>query len=209
MTPAGIKTETPTTTPTYLWTNRVGISHSKGRIIHHLRMMDHHSDHLSVFIHFHEGFTMGWFHSSHEPPRPIAQPTATGEVVNYIKFCEAIDRVQPKPWLLLIVDDVDVGSSRRDVLCCFFWKLCNTMTTTGLFVSDGESEVLGKTTIPPRICREVVPTWTKISDLEAIGIHTHDSHTFFPPRHLTSPGENLLLARRSCAKQDQHFKNLC
>lgn len=144
MTPAGIKTETPTTTPTYLWTNRVGISHSKGRIIHHLRMMDHHSDHLSVFIHFHEGFTMGWFHSSHEPPRPIAQPTATGEVVNYIKFCEAIDRVQPKPWLLLIVDDVDVGSSRRDVLCCFFWKLCNTMTTTGLFVSDGESEVLGK-----------------------------------------------------------------
>ena len=51
-----------------------------------------------------------------------AQATATGEVVNYIKFCEAIDRVQPKPWLLLIVDDVDVGSSRRDVLSCFFWK---------------------------------------------------------------------------------------
>lgn len=30
-----------------------------------------------------------------------------------------------------------------------------------------------------------------------------------PPRHLTSPGETLLLARRSCAKQEQHFKNLC
>ena len=138
MPPAGIKTETPTATPTYLWTNRVGISHSKGRIIHHLRMMDHHSDHLSLFIHFHEGFTMGWFHSSHEPPRPIAQATATGEVVNYIKFCEAIDRVQPKPWLLLIVDDVDVGSSRRDVRAVvFFWKLCNTMTTNGFFASDG------------------------------------------------------------------------
>ena len=123
---------------------------------------------------------MGWFHSSHEPPRPIAQATATGEVVNYIKFCEAIDRVQPKPWLLLIVDDVDGGSSRQTMFfVVFFWKLSVTRWRLGLFVSDGWGEVLEThthTQFLPLLQRKWYVTWPKISDLEAIGIHTHDSH---------------------------------
>ena len=57
----------------------------------------------------------------------------------------------------------------------FFGSQCRDFST-GLFVSDGNREVLETHKKSPLFAEKWYQHDPKISDLEAIGIHTHDSH---------------------------------
>ena len=181
MPPAGIKTETPTATPTYLWTNRVGISHSKGRIIHHLGMMDHHSVSSIRFHPFswriHHGMIpfFTWTTKTHSPSNSNWWGWWTTS--SSAKLLIGSNQSHDYSWLLMMLMEDPVA--KRCSLLFFFWKLSVTRWRLGLFVSDGWGEVLEThthTQFLPLLQRKWYVTWPKISDLEAIGIHTHDSH---------------------------------
>ena len=211
MPPAGIKTETPTATPTYLWTNRGWYISFKRK---DYSSFEDDGSSLRSSIRFHP---FSW--RIHHGMIPFfTWSTKTHSPTNSNWWGGELHQVLRSYWS---------GPTKAMITLDCWWCWCRIQSPwCSLLFFFGSRETrwrfwvvrLGwdrwsfgkKTQFLPLFAEKWYVTWPKISDLEAIGIHTHNSHPVKIRLVIWHPrGEHLLLARRSCAKQDQHFKNLC